>query len=63
MKMAWESEIVQIQNLINTIAKHWYGIETYFRYCINNGFSKRVNLKIQEIKRMTKGMRIQTTSF
>ena len=55
MKMAWESEIVQIQNLVNTIAKHWYGIETYFHYCISNGFSERVNLKIQEIKRIAKG--------
>lgn len=55
MKIAWKSEIEPIQNLVNTIAKHWYGIETYFHYCISNGFSERINLKIQEIKRVAKG--------
>jgi transposase len=55
MKVAWNSGIEPIQNLVNTIAKHWYGIKTYFKYCISNGFSERVNLKIQEIKRTAKG--------
>jgi transposase len=55
LKMAWKSEIIPIQNFVNTMAKHWYGIKTYFQYCISNGFSERVNLKIQEIKRIAKG--------
>lgn len=55
MKVARNSGIEPIQNLVNTIAKHWYGIKTYFKYCISNGFSERVNLKIQEIKRTAKG--------
>ena len=55
LKIAWDSEIVPIQNFVNTLVRHWYGIKTYFQYCVSNGFSERVNLKIQEIKRIAKG--------
>jgi transposase len=55
MKIAWNRAIEPIQNLVDTIAKHWYGIKTYFKYFISNGFSERVNLKILEIKRTAKG--------
>jgi transposase len=55
LKIAWDSEIVPIRNFVNTLVRHWYGIKTYFQYCVSNGFSERVNLKIQEIKRIAKG--------
>jgi transposase len=39
------------------INKYWYGIETYFETLLSNAFAERVNLKIQEIKRIDKGFR------
>ncbi|MFT4567893.1 MAG: hypothetical protein ACI9FN_002861 [Saprospiraceae bacterium] len=35
----------------------WYGIKTYFKRIATNAFAERVNLKIQEIKRIAKGYR------
>jgi transposase len=57
MKMAWKSGIDQVQRFVNMLAEHWYGIKTYFEYCVTNGFAERVNLKIQEIKRIARGYR------
>lgn len=59
LKIAWESKIDQVQRFVNSIRAHWYGIKTYFEYCVTNGFAERVNLKIQEIKRIAKGYRNQ----
>jgi len=57
MNMAWKSGIDQVQRFVNMLAEHWYGIKTYFEYCVTNGFAERVNLKIQEIKRIARGYR------
>ena len=35
--------------------KHWYGIKSYFKRLATNAYAERVNLKIQEIKRVAKG--------
>lgn len=55
--LAWRSEIPQVRKVVNTRMNHWYGIKTYFRYCVSNGYAERVNLKIQEIKRLARGFR------
>lgn len=57
MDLAWDSGIESIQSFVKMMADHWYGIKTYFEYCISNGYAERVNLKIQEIKRTAKGYR------
>lgn len=55
--LAWESELEPLRKFVNTINDHWYGIEAYFEKRQTNAFAERVNLKIQEIKRIAKGYR------
>jgi len=57
MKLAWDSGIEPVRRFVNLLKDHWYGIKTYFRYCVTNGYAERVNLKIQEIKRVARGYR------
>lgn len=57
MKLAWATEIVELQRFVNMLKRHWYGIKTYFKYLDTNAYAERVNLKIQEIKRLAKGYR------
>jgi transposase len=57
MKQAWESKLEPIQAFVNMLKRHWYGIKTYFKRVATNAFAERVNLKIQEIKRIAKGYR------
>jgi transposase len=57
MKMAWKTGIEQVQRFVNMLSEHWYGVKTYFEYCVTNGYAERVNLKIQEIKRVARGYR------
>lgn len=57
MKEAWASEIQPIRQFVNMLRDHWYGIKTYFKRLATNAFAERVNLKIQEIKRIAKGYR------
>lgn len=57
IKIAWNSQIKQIQEFVNFLHSHWYGIKTYFKKLVTNAFAERVNLKIQEIKRAAKGYR------
>lgn len=57
IKMAWNSKIEQVQRFVSMLFEHWYGIKTYFEYHATNGFAERVNLKIQEIKRVARGYR------
>lgn len=61
--MAWDSSIVPMQKFVNTINAHWYGVETYFDKIQTNAFAERVNLKIQEIKRIAKGYRNTNNLF
>ena len=57
IEIAWETGLEPIRKFINTLNNHWYGIVEYFNRRISNGFAERVNLKIQEIKRLAKGYR------
>lgn len=57
LEIAWKSGIAQVQRFVKMIINHWYGIKTYFEHCVTNGYAERVNLKIQEIKRVAKGYR------
>lgn len=57
MKKAWESRLEPIREFVNMLRRHWYGIKTYFKRVATNAFAERVNLKIQEIKRIAKGYR------
>lgn len=55
LNIAWRSGIVQVQNFVNMIHTHWYGIKTYFKKLKTNAIAERINLKIQEIKRIARG--------
>jgi transposase len=55
MKLAQNSQILQMQQLAKTFDRHWIGIKNYFRTHRTNAFAERVNLKIQEIKRIARG--------
>lgn len=57
MKEAWNSNIIPIQKFVNMLRNHWYGIKTFFQYNTTNAYAERVNLTIQEIKRVAKGYR------
>lgn len=57
IKLAWASDLMPIQEFVNMLHRHWYGIKTYFKRQATNAFAERVNLKIQEIKRIAKGYR------
>lgn len=57
IKEAWNSGIELFQDFVRMLYKHWYGIKTYLKKNIDNAFAERVNLKIQEIKRVAKGYR------
>lgn len=57
MKEAWKSGLEPIRGFVNMLKRHWYGIKTYFKRVVTNAYAERVNLKIQEIKRIAKGYR------
>ena len=57
MKKAWETELEPLRNFVNTLRRHWYGVKSYFKRVATNAFAERVNLKIQEIKRIAKGFK------
>ncbi len=57
IKIAWDSELEPIRKFVNMLHNHWYGIKTYFKKIATNAFAERVNLKIQEIKRLARGYR------
>lgn len=57
IKEAWNSQLKPIQDFVNMLHDHWYGVESYFRKIATNAYAERVNLKIQEIKRTAKGYR------
>ena len=57
IELAWDSGITPLQTFVNTLHTHWYGVETYFKQLSSNAFAERINLKIQEIKRLAKGYR------
>jgi len=55
MKEAWSSGLEPIQRFVNTLKDHWYGIKAYFKKIVTNAYAERINLKVQEIKRIAKG--------
>lgn len=57
LTMASTSEIVPLQRVVNSFKAHLSGITAYFEHLITSGFVERVNLTIQEIKRIAKGYR------
>ena len=57
IKEAWSSNLVPIQKFVNMLRKHWYGVKSYFYHTVTNEYAERINLKIQEIKRLAKGYR------
>jgi transposase len=57
IKLAWDSEIPSLRAFVDMLNTHWYGVETYFTRLSSNAFAERVNLKVQEIKRLAKGYR------
>jgi transposase len=54
---ALRSGLEPVLNFVNMLHNHWYGIKTYFKRLSTNAYAERVNLKIQEIKRIAKGYR------
>lgn len=57
IKIAWKSELKPIQKFIDMLRNHWYGVKAYFKRLATNAYAERINLKIQEIKRIAKGYR------
>jgi transposase len=55
MEMAQESGIYPLIKVVNSFKAHMTGIKAYFEHLITSGFVERVNLTIQEIKRIAKG--------
>jgi len=54
---AWATGLEPIQDFVRMLNRHWYGVVSYFKRLVTNAFAERVNLKIQEIKRVAKGYR------
>jgi len=52
-----DSGLKPMINFVNMLYRHWYGIKTCFKYLATNAFAERVNLSIQDIKRIAKGYR------
>lgn len=57
MKLAEDSGIIPIKRVVQSFKAHMTGILAYFEHLITSGFVERVNLTIQEIKRIAKGYR------
>lgn len=57
IKLAWSSGLEPIMKFVDMLHNHWYGIKSYFKKVATNAYAERVNLKIQEIKRLAKGYR------
>jgi transposase len=57
IKAVENEKIPELTRFVNMLKSHWYGIKTYFKEAATNAYAERVNLKIQEIKRIAKGYR------
>lgn len=57
IELAWDSGLKPMMDFVNMLHRHWYGIKSYFKRLATNAFAERVNLKIQEIKRLARGYR------
>ncbi len=54
---AWDSGLGPVREFVGMLRKHWHGVKAYFKKLAANAYAERVNLKIQEIKRLAKGYR------
>ncbi len=54
---AWNSGLAPIRAFVEMLHRHWYGVKMYFYKLKTNAIAERINLKIQEIKRVAKGFR------
>jgi transposase len=57
MKEAWATGLEPLRKFVDMLNDHWYGIKEYFKKVATNAYAERLNLKIQEIKRLAKGYR------
>jgi transposase len=57
IKEAKSSHIPELAKVGKSLTRHWFGIKTYFKWLNSNGYAERVNLTIQNIKRIAKGYR------
>lgn len=57
IKEAKNTGIEALLKFVNMLHNHWYGIKSFFKRKSTNAYAERVNLKIQEIKRIAKGYR------
>jgi transposase len=57
LNMAENSGIAPFKRVVNSFKAHMSGIVAYFEHLITSGFVERINLTIQEIKRIAKGYR------
>jgi transposase len=57
IKEAWSTGLAPIQDFVSMLHNHWYGVVSYFKRLVTNAYAERINLKIQEIKRVAKGYR------
>lgn len=55
IKKARNSHIPELAKVGESLTRHWFGIKTYFKWLVSNGYAERVNLTIQNIKRIAKG--------
>jgi transposase len=55
--LALKSNIEPLKHVARTFRTHWNGIVKFFETRYTSAFVERVNLKIQEIKRLAKGYR------
>ncbi len=60
IKQAKKSGLEPILKFVDMLHNHWYGIKTYFKKLATNAYAENVNLKIQEIKRISRGFRNMT---
>lgn len=54
--LALDSGIEHIISFVKTLERHWYGIVTYFQHHVTNAIAESVNLKIQQVKRVSRGV-------
>lgn len=54
--LALNSGIAHIISFVETLERHWYGIITFFEHRVTNAIAESVNLKIQQIKRVSRGI-------
>ena len=55
--LAWNSNLEPLQDFVNTLNEHWYGVIRFWTSRLTSGVCEGVNSVIQEIKRVARGYR------